>query len=170
MKDKSRIILTSIVLATLLIAVCLAFVFAFYAGTVMKIKVKEMDQDNLKLKISYCCGMGGYSVRNVTVDEGEYTGDGIRDYDGSIGKYRILVTFGDIEPNAALQKKLSAGDYFKLENKDVQLKTKIAYPSDHGFAFYIGSDQPIHVDDTNGSNLNGLFGNIKIPIRVGDKG
>lgn len=167
---KPLIIILSIVLIVC-VSVCAVFAFDLFkyeTGVVTKITAKEINKNNLELKMTYFYPMGGYSARDVAEDEGEYCGDGIKDYDGSLGKYRIIVEFGDVEPYDSFAKKLSEGEIFKLENPNIKLKAKIAHPSDHGFVLYVGSDTPIHVEDIKGKELSGLGGTVKIPISVED--
>lgn len=169
MKKRLAVILS--VLLIVCLAVCTVFVlggFKYDTGVVTKITVNEINRDNLELKMTYFYPMGGYSVRNVAEEEGEYCGDGMKEYDGSLGKYRIIVEFGDALPHDSFAKNLLDGQDFKPNNSNVKLKLKIAYPSDHGFVLYIGSDNPIHVEDIKGKKLSGLGGTVKIPISVGD--
>ena len=113
--------------------------------------------------------MGGYSVREVAEEEGEYCGDGIKDYNGSIGKYRIIIEFGDVEPHKSFAKRENKDGIFEIKNSVGSLKAKIVHPSDHGFVLYVGSDDPICVESSKVNNLNGLYGTINIPIGVSDK-
>ena len=165
MNKKWIITLVSLVGIIIVAFSVIAFNFKQYdTGLVTGISVDTRNKTEMELKIIYFLAMGGYSVRSVAEDEGEYCGDGIKDYDGSIGKYRILIEFGDVEPHTLLVKRLTDEDGLKLGNGNVQLKSKIAYHSDHGFVLYIGSDQPVYVEDIEGNDLNGLCGVIRIPF------
>lgn len=169
--SKRLIAVGCIVLAVILIAASAVFVsdlLQYNTGVVTSIKATSKNNGEIGLKITYFLPSGGYSVRKVFENEGEYVGDGIADYDGSLGKYRIMIQFGDAEPHDALAKKLSANGVFELTDEPVLLKAKIAHPSDHGFVLYLGSDTPIHVEAVEDGNLNGLGGIIIIPIIVGD--
>ena len=166
---KKIIILASIVLIGILSSVFIFNLLQYNTGVVTDITAKANDEDSLELRIAYFSPMGGYSVRSVTEDEGEYCGDGIKDYDGSLGKHRIMIKFGDVEPHQSFAKRENKDGIFEIKNTVVPLKAKIVHPSDHGFVLYIGSGVPIYVESSNGYNLNGLFGAIKIPIIVGDK-
>lgn len=169
MKKKTIIILASIVLLGIICAVFIFTIFQYNTGVVTKITAKASDGEHLELALAYFLPMGGYSVREVAEDEGEYCGDGIKDYDGSLGKYRIMIEFGDIEPHESLSKRANENGIFEIKNSAVTLNAKIVHPSDHGFVLYIGADVPIYVERSNASNLSGLFGGIKIPIVVGEK-
>ena len=94
MKKITIIILVSIVLIGIICFAFLSSVLQYNTGVATKITAKASDEDNLELKITYFLPMGGYSFREVAEDEGEYCGDGIKDYDGSLGKHRIIIEFG----------------------------------------------------------------------------
>lgn len=160
---KKLIILISVLLAVILAAVCVFDLLRYNTGVVTNITATSQGDDTLQLKITYFFGMGGYSVGEVSQDEGEYTGDGMNDYDGAIGKSRILISFGDVAP----RKNMFENGIIEIKNGTVPLKAKIAFPSDHGFALYIGSDTPLSVEETETAALNAFGGTIKIPITLG---
>jgi hypothetical protein len=166
-KRKITIIIICIVtsLALLLGAVYVGWVVSLGDGTITKISAKSGGDDTILLKFKYSSATGGYSARNVLIDEGEYTGDGMRKYDGSLGKYRIIVEFGDIHLSSACRSKLMLkGNTIKVNG--VTLKIKLAYPSDHGVVIYFGSDAPISVEEGIGASLNGLGGTVSVPIKI----
>ena len=167
---KSVIIICAIILAIvpLFNAIVLAYDTHFFSdtGTVTRISVRSRGDDEIVLKLSYNFPTGGYSVRNVPESEGEYIGDGMIDYDGSLGKYRIMIKFGDIEPSLRLRSRLRVNNTVK--SSSVKLKASVAHPSDHGFVLYIGSDIPISVENMSDNELNSFCGVIQIPIRVGN--
>ena len=169
MKKKTIIILASIVLIGIISSVFVFNFLQYNTGVVTKISTKESNKDNLELKITYFFPMGGYSVREVAEEEGEYCGDGIKDYDGSLGKHRIIIEFGDVEPHESFAKRANEDGIFEIKNSGSSLKAKIAHPSDHGFVLYVGSDEQIYVESSSGNKLNDICGVIKIPIIVGDK-
>ncbi len=131
------------------------------------IRVENVSPDEIKLKLDYNFGTGGYSVHNVSEDEGEYIGDGMIPYDGSLGKYRIMIKFGDIDMTESLMITFPVGEVVELENSPIRLLASRAVPSDHGFVLYIGYDSPITVTEMSG-DLNILGGTVEIPIHVGD--
>ena len=118
----------------------------------------------LDLKISYFQPMGKYSVREVAEDEGEFSGDGMKTYDGEIGKYRILVEFGDADLGDSARWKMNDNGIINFAN---DIRAKVAHPSDHGFVLYLGSDMPMHVEAIDGGIMNSFGGTIKIPISLG---
>lgn len=170
-KKKLLIALCSVFLITaLLLSLPLHYynVFSEDIGIVNGIRVKRIDRDTLELRIKYQFPTGGYSVQSVSPDEGEYIGDGMIDYDGSLGKYRIMVRFGDIGTSTALSLKFLK-EPVKLKSIPITLKAKVSKPEDHGFVLYIGSDTPISIEPVEYGAMNALRGTIKIPIAVGNK-
>lgn len=158
---KKAVVLVSIILSLLIILGLVIGSVINNAGKITKISFEEKNADTAELSINYSFGVGGYSVSAVSETEGEFTGDGMTDYDGSLGEYRILIEFGDV----------SLGDSFKGrvdENVIMELSdnvfAKVAHPSGHGFALYVGFDKPISIEAQKGVKLNSLGGTIKIPI------
>ncbi len=141
---------------------------------VTDISVKKKNAHELDLGLSYAFPTGGYSVSNLSDDDGEYSGDGKGEYDGALGKYRIMVRFGDVRPSKKLRGKLLGVDYmvrgyFELNNANITLRGRIRYPdADHGFVLYLGSDTPISVREESGE-LNKVGGTLKIPVTLGDE-
>ena len=86
------------------------------------------------------------------------------DYNGAIGKYRIMVNFGDVELAESFAKKKDENGIFMLADG---VWAKTAWPSDHGFVLYIGSDSPISVKPVEHGTLNAFGGTIKVSISVG---
>lgn len=164
-KRKITIIIICIVtsLALLLGAVYVGWVVSLDDGTITKISAKSGGDDTILLKFKYSSATGGYSVSNVSIDDGEYTGDGVRKYDGALGKYRISVSFGDVDPTIALLAKWKDNT---VKINGVELKTKIVFPQTHGFLIYIGSDTPICVDNDYTAWINGMSGTLSIPICI----
>jgi len=136
-------------------------------GVVTRISAKSKGNDEILLKLTYAFPTGGYSVRTVPEDEGEYIGDGMIDYDGSLGKYRIMVKFGDAEPS--MRHSLRLLNETTLLHVPVKLKASVAHPSDHGFVLYIGSDTPISVEAVERGELNSIGGTVQIPIYLNRK-
>lgn len=157
------------VLLILIVSIVASGIVIFYTskynhGVVTRISLTQKSEDTMFLRIKYLFPSGAYSIRAVSEDEGEYIGDGMIDYNGAIGKYRIMVDFGDIEPSGSFAKKMDENGIFVLADG---VLAKIAHPSDHGFVLYIGSDRPISVEPIENEPLNALGGTIKISISVG---
>lgn len=156
------------------VAVCLAAVACFLTDPVnagaygiKSISAENISADGAELKIKYSRAEGAYSVRTVAEDEGEYCGDGIKDYDGLLGKYRILIEFGDAEPSSVLAERYPAGEMVELANSGMILRLKRVHPSDSGFVLYIGSDTPIIADTVEDAELSPFGGTVKIKIKTG---
>lgn len=144
------------------------YALKYNQGVVTKISFNQKNEDTMVLRITYLLPSGAYSIRTVPEDEGEYVGDGMIDYDGSLGKYRIMVNFGEVELAESLAesfvKKMDENGVFLLADG---VHAKTACPSDHGFVLYIGSDKPISVEPVEHGTMNALGGTIKISIAVG---
>lgn len=133
---------------------------------VNSISAKRIGSDVIDLNIRYSYPTGSYSVRSVSEDEGEYCGDGINDYDGALGKYRILISFGDTEPSKAFREKHPVGEVVELKNAPIKMRLKRVHPQDHGFSLYVGFDSPVVVESIKKGELKTFGGSIKIPITV----
>lgn len=164
MKKRTNILVMALVLIVALVGAAVGFasyISHYKSGVVTQISIKEKKDNTAELQIKYLCASGGYSVSAVDETEGEYTGDGMTDYDGALGKYRILIEFGDVALEKSFKKD---GNEFIQFSKD--LRGKVATPSGHGFVLYIGCDKPISVEQKNGIKLNSFAGTIKIPITI----
>ncbi len=131
---------------------------------VQHISAVRVDSDTVELKLQYTYSTGGYSIRSVSEEEGEYSGDGIVDYDGSLGKYRILIKLGDAGFSEKLAEQYPAGKAVELENAPVKMRFKCVYPSDHGVFLYVGFDAPVSIDPVESARMNLFGGVIRIPI------
>ena len=140
------------------------YALKYNQGVVTKISLNQKNEDTMVLRITYLLPSGAYSIRTVPEDEAEYVGDGMIDYDGSLGKYRIMVNFGEVELAESFVKKMDENGVFLLADG---IRAKTAWPSDHGFVLYIGSDKPISVEPVEHGTLNAFGGTIKVSISVG---
>ena len=132
-------------------------------GVVTQVSVHKKGTDVIDLHINYLLAVGTYSVQAVSKDDGEYFGDGITDYDGQLGKYRIMIMFSDVEPSDSLMKKKDENGIIKLADN---VLARISFPQDHGFVLYVGSDKPLSVEALENAKLNSFGGTIKISIAV----
>ena len=153
-------------LAVVLLAAFAVDIFSYNTGVVTGISAVEKGDGEWELNLTYFLPMGGYSVRTVSADEGEYIGDGMVEYNGDLGPYRIRISFGDMEPHRSFSAKKNEDGIFEIQNGSGVWKAKIAHPSDHGFVLYIGSDTPISAESKTESELHALGGVIRIPIRI----
>ena len=165
-KKKALLIGVGLVLMVAIIASIsiVPYALKYNQGVVTRISLNQKNEDTMVLRITYLLPSGAYSIRTALEDEGEYIGDGMIDYDGAIGKYRIMVEFGDLELADSFAKKKDENGIFVLADG---VHAKTACPSDHGFVLYIGSDKPISVEPVENGTLNALGGTIKISISVG---
>lgn len=165
---RNCIVLGCIVLAVVLLAAFCVDIFSYNTGVVTGISAVETGEGEWELNLTYFLPMGGYSVRTVPADEGVYIGDGMVEYNGDLGTYRILITFGDMEPHRSFSAKKNEDGIITIQNGSGVWKAKIAHPSDHGFVLYIGSDTPICATHTENKELSGFCGMVRIPIVAGD--
>ena len=161
---RNCIVLGCIALAVVLLAAFAADIFSYNTGVVAGISAVETGEGEWELNLTYFLSMGGYSVRTVPAEEGEYIGDGMVEYNGDLGTYRILITFGDMEPHRSFSAKKNEDGIITIQNGSGVWKAKIARPSDHGFVLYIGSDEPICAENRTERELHALGGVIRIPI------
>ena len=135
---------------------------------VQSIRVTGSGNQSVDILLGYRYLYGGYSVETVPFDGQEYSADGMIPYDGALGKYRVMITFGDTNPTASLSEKFQNGQIYELENVPKafggSLKARIARPQGHGFVLYIGSDVPFAVEKESKRGLDRLFGRVKIEI------
>ena len=153
-----------LIVAIVISASVIYSVAKYNLGVVTRISLSQKSEDTMLLRIKYLFPSGAYSIRAVPEDEGEYVGDGMIDYDGSLGKYRIMVNFGEVELAESFVKKMDENGVFLLADG---VHAKTACPLDHGFVLYIGSDKPISVEPVEHGTMNALGGTIKISIAVG---
>ena len=171
-KKRQLIVFCSIALAVALLFNLIVFYFdIFYlhkGGVVTNISARAQGSDEIVLKLSYMLPSGGYSVKNIAVDEGIYVGgDGGIDYDSPIGKYKICIKFGDVELSSLCRLRLRSNQ--TINAGSVKLKASTATPSDHGIILYIGSDTPISVEEVVGGDLNPNGGTLKITLKTEQK-
>lgn len=131
------------------------------------ISVRGNGKQSVDVLLDYSNLWGGYSVEMVPFDAQEYGADGMIPYDGALGKYRVMITFGDTNPAESLTEKFRNGQIYELEVPEHfggSLKARIAHPQGHGFVLYIGSDVPFTVEAESKRGLDKLFGQVKIEI------
>ena len=107
----------------------------------------------------------GYSVRIVSEDEGMYIGDGMIPYDGSLGKYRVMISIYDASPNSeGFAKELKT-----LGAINSHLNVRTAYPDDSTIVIYICSDHPLIAEEKEGFKPNALGGSFKVKISIDEE-
>jgi len=139
---------------------------------VQEIKVTEDSSNGLSLIIDYI-DVKSYSVRMIDADEMELYGERLVEYDGSLGKHRIEISFYEASASVRFAKQYPLWNAHELKevpaDLGVKLKVKGVYSPDHAFVLYIGSDEPISIKEQNFTHLNRPMGSIELMIkRVGD--
>ena len=161
--------IAAILLGCTAVALFLANPILYSGIGIQEIRVAEHDRAAAVLELDYLfMAKTDFTSRTVLEDEGEYSGDGMVDYDGALGKYRMLIEFWDMEPTAGFRKRYPAGEVFTLENIPEKykgdLKFKVVYPQDHGFTIYIGSDRPIVYKEPVLYNVRYLGGTLQFKL------
>ena len=154
------IIIVALVLCVV-IAVC--FLTNPVSAGVKDISVKNVKDDSLELVMKYYFPTGSYGVRAVSDDEGENLGNGMREYDGSLGEHRILISFGDTEPTKAFREEFPTGEAVEI-NSSPRVCVKRVHLNDNGFDLYVGFDSPVSIEEIDSEKLNTFFGKVKVPV------
>ena len=160
---------TAVALAVCLVAAVCFFTepVSIYNTGVQRVSVKRINDELIELQIRYSLCYSGYSVKLQSPQDPMYVPDGAVQYDGSLGKNRILVTFGDDDPAVSLVRQFSFGEVVELKNAPIRILGKLTNPgSDHGFALYFGMDEDIQIEEVSGAELDEQGGTIRIPIRI----
>ena len=160
---------TAVALAVCLVAAVCFFTepVSIYNTGVQRVSVKRINDELIELQIKHSLCYGGYSVKLQSPQDPMYVPDGAVQYDGSLGKHRILVTFGDDDPAVSLVRQFSFGQVVELKNAPIRILGKLTNPgSDHGFALYFGMDEDIQIEEVSGAELDEQGGIIRIPIRI----
>ena len=155
-----------IVLVFGILLIVAAAVFFFVEDGVTDISVRTGSADEIVLELKYLFPTGGYSVRQVPETEGENTGNGMTEYDGSLGKYRILVSFGDADLSESLMQQYPCGQVVEFSEFPVSVRIKRVHLNDHGFDLYIGFDSPISIESVSRGEMNPIGGKMQIPVTL----
>ena len=152
-----------IVALVLCVVIAICFLTNPVSAGVKDISVKNIKDDSLELVMKYYFPSGNYGVRAVPDDEGENLGNGMREYDGSLGEHRILISFGDTEPTKAFREEFPTGEAVEI-NSSPRVCVKRVHLSDNGFDLYVGFDSPVSIEEIDSEKLNTFFGKVKIPV------
>jgi hypothetical protein len=166
-------------IALSLLAIIVA-AFALHAATggslfttgVQHVEVVERNSGRKTIFIAYGFGTSdhaSYSIRVMDQGEKVFLGERLVEDDGLLGKYRMEVMFHDIKGSPALAKESPLGKVHELIDASSRLKSeyriRIAYPpDDSSFVIYIGSDEPLNVDEVEYARLSPFGGRIAIPL------
>ena len=136
---------------------------------IQDIVVTGSGKESVDILLHYNNLFGGYSVQMVPFDAEEYGADSMIPYDGALGKYRVMISFGDTNPSASLLEKFQSDRIYELEdvptNFGGSLKARITQPQGHGFVLYIGSDVPFTAEEESKRGLDKLFGYVTVTIK-----
>lgn len=152
------------------VVACIAIAVGFLTNPVTlgvkEIALKEKGNEFV-LEIGYS-DLQGYAVTVLGPNEKEYCGDGMVDYDGALGKYRIMITFADTDPSDAFAAKYPAQTVRLLKNIPEsfggEVRVKRVHPSDQGFVLYVGSDVPFSVQSQPFQEPGRFSGTISIRL------
>ena len=152
-----------IVALVLCVVIAICFLTNPVSAGVKDISVKNVKDDSLELVMKYYFPSGNYGVRAVPDEEGENLGNGMREYDGSLGEHRILISFGDTEPTKAFREEFPTGEAIEI-NSSPRVCVKRVHLNDNGFDLYVGFDNPVSIEEIDSEKLNTFFGKVKIPV------
>ena len=152
-----------IVALVLCVVIAICFLTNPVSAGVKDISVKNIKDDSLELVMKYYFPSGNYGVRAVPDDEGENLGNGMREYDGSLGEHRILISFGDTEPTKAFREEFPTGEAIEI-NSSPRVCVKRVHLNDNGFDLYVGFDSPVSIEEIDSEKLNTFFGKVKVPV------
>ena len=144
--------------------------FDALANDEIELGINAVNVKNTKngfaMVIEYAGDQYNYSVKKLTEEDPDYTCNSSPEYDGSMGKYRILISISDIEATAKFREKYDFDKVYNLATTiDAILKLKVACPDTHSVYIVIGSDKPLSVTECNSKMLLPM-GELQIDISV----
>jgi len=135
---------------------------------VQHIKIIEDNSGKLSLNIDYIFSISSYNVRMLEKGEKPFWADEQFSFDGeSLGEYQIEIQLNGATISEKMYKNLSAADVEKLKDVPVGLWSRfnIMVRSFDDYAFiYIGSDEPINIEEQDFTKVNSLKGSIEIAL------
>lgn len=154
--------------ATLLVAVIAVLlatdpINAEHVGA-RNVTVHQTTDTELVVSIPYSYAYGGYTVQLVTPEDGEYGADALLPYEGDLGPYRVMISFGDLDMYAELARRFPHGEVVELTQNPVRVLAKRVNPSDRGFVLYLGFEEPVTLGSASSGKLNQFWGTVRIPI------
>ena len=108
-------------------------------------------------------------VEYVGPESGEYTADGMGEYDGSLGEHRLMIKFKKTEASDGFRKTYTPGQVYTLDSVPQEyagvFKLKVVYPPDNSLVIYIGTDRQFyHKADYAFYNVRYLGGTMKVSL------
>ncbi len=138
---------------------------------VQSFALNKNDSGNFSAQIGYM-GEGSYKVSLLSEEEPEIAPDTCIEYDGSIGKYRVLIEFYNIDVTDELLKQHSFWDvktlYEDPDDPDAFVKMKCVPMHERGVAFYLGSNKPIEPAEQSDEShkLVHLIDSVKVDFEI----
>ncbi|MCL1851756.1 MAG: hypothetical protein FWF88_01810 [Peptococcaceae bacterium] len=143
-----------------------------YGSGIRQIKIVYDGSGESSLVIDYA-DIGGdrvcaYAVRKMDKDEKVHYGERLIEDDG-LGENRVAITFYGAESSQELFRMYSFGIVHKLKtipgNLESNFCIRFATPPGHdGFVAYIGSNEPINIDEQGYTSINEENGSIIIAL------
>lgn len=106
-------------------------------------------------------------IRKMGPEEGELGPDGMGEYDGALGQYRMMIPFKTTPASYAFRQKYKAGQVYTLdalERYSQPLKFKVVYPPDYSVVIYVGSEKEFVFKDPALYHVRYLGGTMKIEM------
>ena len=145
---------------------------SLFTNGVQHVEVVERNSGRKTVFIDYGFGTSDHASYGIRVmDQGEkvFLGERLVDDDGLLGKYRMEVMFHQMTGGPALAKEYPLGKVHELIDVSSRLKSEYRIriaspPDDSSFVIYIGSDEPLGVDEVEYARLSPFGGRIAIPL------
>lgn len=134
------------------------------------VRVAANDAGGFSLLIGYA-DISGYGVRMMREDEPLLIGDGPIPYDGSLGKYRMEIRLYDARLSDKWLGQYPVSEVHVLRDVPADFagcfRIRCAYPDDATLVLYIGSDEPLTVEEANVhfSELERISGSIEVRLQ-----
>lgn len=146
--------------------------WSLFTTGVQKVEIVERNSGRKTILIDYGSGSSDHPSYHARVmDQGEkvFLGERLVEDDGLLGKYRMEVMFHQITGSPTLAKEYPLGTVHELNDgsglQKSEYRIRIASPpDDSSFVFYIGSDEPLNVDEVEYARLSPFGGRIAIPL------
>ncbi|MCL1790242.1 MAG: hypothetical protein FWG40_02610 [Peptococcaceae bacterium] len=141
-----------------------------YGFGVRQIKIVEDSSGKRSLVVNYV-DIGAYSIRKMDKDEKEHSGERLVEYDGSLGEYRIEIAFHGARMSYELFRMYAFQRVSKIKTVPTGLVPDLSirfatFPDDSdNLIAYIGSDEPINIDEQGYTAIDEANGSIIIALK-----
>ena len=169
--EKRYWILAAVLLAVVVLCIVGVLLFHFIHNNpgLQSLSISEKTSGELSLRVGYVDSRG-YSTRIMGEKDQEYSGDYLVDYDNSLGKHRVEITFYDTVAAEKFREKYTPGQTYVLTNfpgeSQNPLKLKGVYTPGHKFILYIGSDTPLEIKEQAFTELSMPIGTLNLTIKA----